>query len=290
MKKVFFMLFAAVLWTGCGDSEEPEVVGGSQTGGGSETQQPISPDEILPRRIVSADLTVVGDYTCTKLFDYDEQGRLVSLTETDFRDVSHRYYPKTTIQRFVYDGDTITSKNEAYEDGTVYRLENGRVVSYRYEELQGAFWWEMSFVYDAAGYLVSMSDRNAEDERNSYFISYVSDGFSLEEHYSEERITYTVEYDRSRLNNLNLDLYGWDEIIEDLVELWEDAPLLGIAGERLRYLPAKMTRVHTYEEDGRWYTSTSVARFSYKTDGEYLSEVEVYYDDELSIQLVLHYE
>lgn len=283
------MLFAAALWTGCSDSEEPEVVGGGRTDGGSETQQPVSPDEILPRRIVSADLTQVGDYTCTRLFDYDEQGRLVSLTETDFRDVPD-YYPETEIQRFVYDGDTITSKRDVDEDSTVYRLENGRVVSFRYEELQGTFWWETSFVYDAAGYLVSMSDWNAEDERSSYLISYESNGFSLEEHYSEGRTTYTVEYDRSRLNNLNLDLYGWDEIVEELVELWEDAPLLGIAGERLRYLPDKVTSVHTYEEDGRWYTETSVTSFSYKTDGEYLSEVEVYYDDELSIRLVLHYE
>lgn len=284
------MLFAAALWTGCGDSEEPEVVGGGRTDGGSETQQPVSPDEILPRRIVSADLTVVGDYTCTMLFDYDEQGRLVLLTETDFRDVVHGYYPETEIQRFVYDGDTITSKNETYEYSTVYRLENGRVVSFRYEELRMAFWWETSFVYDAAGYLVSMSDWNAEDERRSYLISYESNGFSLEEHYSEGRTTYTVEYDRSRLNNLNLDLYGWDEIVEVLVELWADAPLLGIAGERLRYLPAKMTSVNTFEEDGRWCTETSVTSFAYKTDGEYLSEVEVYYNDELSIRLVLHYE
>lgn len=284
------MLFAAALWTGCGDSEEPEVVGGGRPDGGSETQQPVSPDEILPRRIVSADLTQVGDYTCTRLFDYDEQGRLVSLSDTDFRDAVHGDYPETSIRRFVYDGDTITSKNEVYEERKVYRLENGRVVSYCYEALQGDFWWETSFVYDAAGYLVSMSDWNAEDERSSYLISYESNGFSLEEHYSEGRTTYTVEYDRSRLNNLNLDLYGWDEIIEELVELWEDAPLLGIAGERLRYLPDKVTSVHTYEEDGRWYTETSVTSFSYKTDGEYLSEVEVYYDDELSIRLVLHYE
>lgn len=284
------MLFAAALWTGCGDSEEPEVVGGGRTGGGSETQQPVSPDEILPRRIVSADLTVVGNHTCTKLFDYDEQGRLVSLTETDFRDVAPGYYLEPEIQRFVYDGGTITSKNETYEYGTVYRLENGRVVSFRHEELQGDFWWETSFVYDAAGYLVSMSDWNDYDERRSYLISYESNGFSLEEHYPEGRTTYTVEYDRSRLNNLNLDLYGWYEIVEELVELWADAPLLGIAGERLRYLPAKITTVDTYEEDGRWHTETSVTSFAYKTDGEYLSEVEVYYDDELSIRLVLHYE
>lgn len=290
MKKLFFMLFAAALWTGCGDSEEPEVVGGGRTDGGSETQQPVSPDEILPRRIVSADLTVVGDYTCTKLFDYDEQGRLVSLTETDFRDVAPGYYLEPEIQRFVYDGGTITSKNETYEYGTVYRLENGRVVSFRHEGSQVTYWWEMSFVYDAAGYLVSMSDWNDYDERRSYLISYESNGFSIEEHYSEGRITYTVEYDRSRLNNLNLDLYGWYEIVEELVELWADARLLGIAGERLRYLPAKITTVDTFEEDGRWCTETSVTSFAYKTDGEYLSEVEVYYDDELSIQLVLHYE
>lgn len=283
------MLFAAALWTGCGDSEEPEVVGGDRTDGGSETQQPVSPDEILPRRIVSADLTVVGDYTCTMLFDYDEQGRLVSLTETDFRDVPD-YYPETEIQRFVYDGGTITSKRDVDEDSTVYRLENGRVVSFRYEGSHATYWLEMSFVYDAAGYLVSMSDWNVYDERRSCLISYESNGFSLEEHYSEGRITYTVEYDRSRLNNLNLDLYGWNEIVEVLVELWADARLLGIAGERLRYLPAKITTVDTFEEDGRWCTETSVTSFAYKTDGEYLSEVEVYHDDELSIRLVLHYE
>ena len=282
-------MFAAALWTGCGNSEEPEVVGGGRTDGGSETQQPVSPDEILPRRIVSADLTVVGGHTCTMLFDYDEQGRLVSLTETDFRDVPD-YYPETEIQRFVYDGDTITSKNDADEDGMVYRLENGRAVLLREEESLSYWWQERSFVYDAAGYLVSISGDAEDGYQWNSAISYVSNGFSVEAYTPELRATYTVEYDRSRLNNLNLDLYGWDEIVEVLVELWADAPLLGIAGERLRYLPAKITTVGTFEEDGRWCTETSVTSFAYKTDGEYLSEVEVYYNDELSIRLVLHYE
>lgn len=284
------MLFAAALWTGCGDSEEPEVGGGGRPDGGSETQQSVSPDEILPRRIVSADLTVLGDCACTMLFDYDEQGRLVSLTETDFHAAWGDYPITEEVRRFVYDGDTITSKNDADEDGMVYRLENGRVVLLREEESLSYWWQERSFVYDAAGYLVSISGDAEDGYQWNSAISYVSNGFSVEAYTPELRATYTVEYDRSRLNNLNLDLYGWNEIVEVLVELWADAPLLGIAGERLRYLPAKMTTVDTFEEDGRWCTETSVTSFAYKTDGEYLSEVEVYYDDELSIRLVLHYE
>lgn len=283
MKKLFFLLLTAALWSGCSDSEEQNEIGGGQTGGqtGSQTQQPVSPDEILSRRIASADVTLVGECTYTVLFGYDGQGRLVSLTEDNFR-MDDGYTQTPWTQRFAYDGNTITATTDYGEE--VYRLENGRVVSSRYEETP-YYWEETSYGYDTDGYLVSMSARS-ESSEYATVVSYGENSISFDEQGSGWRMICTAEYDRTQLNDLNIDLYGWSGFIEDLTEFWNDARLLGIAGVRLRYLPAKVTT--TCEEDGE--TNTTIANFSYKRDGEYLSEVEVVYDGDTCYRIVFHYE
>lgn len=66
-----------------------------------------------------------------------------------------------------------------------------------------------------------------------------------------------------------------------------DTRLLGLAGERFGYLPSKMTLTGSSEEDGKY---KSVSQYDYHYKDEYLSEIEEYFDGELLLRVVLHYE
>jgi len=292
MKKWLVLFLCAAALCGCGgDDDETPVPGGSQ-GGGGETQQPVLPSEILARRIASVDVTIPGDYySCTCAFDYDGQGRLISIAE-NYQDASGSLWAET--KSFAYEGNTVsvTEADGGVSNGdkTTYWVENGRAVRFRFEEYGGAYWEEAAYGYDAAGYLASLLFTFGDSDKETVYFTYTPQGCTLSWKGAEEDFTCTVEYDTARLNNLNLDLYGFDDIGEEMTEFTYESHLLGLAGPRWRYLPAKSTTVYTYEEDGKLYTDTDVISYVYRMDGEYLSEAEVYLNGTLEAQLVFHYE
>lgn len=265
MKRYLSFFLLAVLACGCNDSK-----GDSPTGTGSETQQPVSPDEILPRRLVSVDVTPIGDSSYSDAFSYDEQGRLVSITDT---------YPDFGYEdtfRYIYTDNSIVAGSE-----WTYRLQNDRVVMVRMEEdSEWAVWSETTLNYDVAGYFASLSTTGEEGFESDCAMIYAPNGVSVKSRGNEWDTTLSIEFDRERLNNLNLDFYGvFCEGLEDLAGEYTQALLLGVGGQRLRYLPAKVTIVSRYEEEGQWFTDKSVSHYVYHMDGDYLSEVEIYVDE-----------
>lgn len=280
MKRYLSFFLLAVLVCGCNDSE-----GDSPTGTGSETQQPVSPDEILPRRLVSVDVTPIGDSSYSETYAYDEQDRLVSITDT---------YPDFGYEdtfRYTYTDNTIVAGSEH-----TYRLQNGRVFMVRFDDEWSDYWEETMFNYDVAGYLASLSTTGDEGFHSDCTMAYAADGVSVRSWGDEWDSTLSIAFDRTRLNNLNLDFYGvFCEGLEDLVGEYSQALLLGVGGQRLRYLPAEVTVVSRYEEEGQWFTGKSVSRYVYHMDGDCLSEVEIYVDEgegELNepARIVFHYE
>lgn len=291
MKKWLVLFLCAAVLYGCEGGDDETVVqgssqggsqGGSDEGDGGGTQQPVAPGEILSRRIGSVDVTIPGEISYTVAFGYDDQGRLISMAD------SRVASGNSESTRFTYDGNTVSSVHTFDGEAYTYWLENGRVVRYRYEE---DFWWNEAVCgYDADGYLASLLFTSSDDDAATVNYAYTDTGFTVSWKVPDEACTYTVEYDPAQLNNLNLDLYGWEYLCEELVELWAESRLLEAAGQRLRYLPAKISSVYTYEEDGRQYTEKGVTSFVYRMDGEYLSEAEVWADGELCASLVLCYE
>lgn len=301
MKKWLVLFLCAAVLYGCEGGDDETVVQGSSQGGsqggsdeddGGGTQQPVAPGEILSRRIVSVDVTIPGETPYTVAFSYDDQGRL-----TDYQDVwGSKDFSGSSVQlngstRFTYDGNTVSAVymySEVASDRCTYWLENGRVVRYRYEE---DFWWSEAVCgYDADGYLSSLLFTFSDGDAETVNYTYTDTGFTESWKMPDEAYACTVEYDSAQLNNLNLDLYGWEGLCEELVEFWAGSRLLEAAGQRLRYLPAKISSVYTYEEDGRQYTETGVTSFVYRMDGEYLSEAEVWADGERCTSLVFCYE
>ncbi|MDE5695265.1 MAG: hypothetical protein K2H77_04760 [Alistipes sp.] len=278
MKRYFSLFLLAALACGCNDSE-----GDNHSGTGSETQQPVSPDEILPRRLVSVDVTPIGDSSYSETYAYDEQGRLSSLTR--FGDGYSDTYTYTYTDNMIVQGETICN------------LQNGRAVMIRMEEdSEWNVWSEMKFDYDVAGYLTSLSLTGDEGFEFDCVVIYAANGVSYKMRGDEWDDTLSIKFDRERLNTLNLDFYGvFCEGLEDLAGEYSQALLLGVGGQRLRYLPATATVVSYYKEDGQWYTGKYVSRYVYHMDGDYLSEVEIYVDEgegELKepCRIVFHYE
>lgn len=270
----FFLL--AVLACGCNDSE-----GDSPTGTGSETQQPVSPDEILPQRLVSVEVTSTGNFSYSETYAYDEQGRLTSLTR------SGEGYSDTYT--YTYADNTIV------QGKTTFQLQNGRAVLVRMNE-GSDFWTEMKFDYDAAGYVASLLSTEAEGFYCDCAVTYAANGVSYKVRGDEWDSTLSIEFDRTQLNNQNLDFYGgFCRDFDDFTDEYPQALLLGVGGQRLRYLPAEVTVVSRYEEEGQWFTDKSVSRYVYHMDGDYLSEVEIYTDNEDGeskepARIVFHYE
>ena len=280
MKRYFLLFLLAALVCGCNDSE-----GDSPTGTGSETQQPVSPDEILPRRLVSVNVTPIDDSSYSNAFSYDEQGRLVSITDT----YSDSGYEDTF--RYTYTDNTIVAGSE-----WTYRLQNDRVVMARLDEEWSDYWAETMFNYDAAGYVASLAITGDEGFKSDCAMTYTADGVSVRSRGDEWDSTLSIKFDRERLNTLNLDFYGaFCEGLEDLAGEYSQTLLLGVGGQRLRYLPATATVVSYYKEDGQWYTGKYVSRYVYHMDGDYLSEVEIYTDEgegesKEPARIVFHYE
>lgn len=278
MKHYFYLLLLAVLVCGCSDSDNE---GDNPAGTGSETQQPVTSDEILPRRLISINEKLEDEDPYTQTFAYDKQGRLAMITEG--YDFGSEY-----TSRYTYTDNTIVT-----DDGYVYQLQNGRAVTARYEDEYE--WLEETFNYDEAGYLVSCSFTDNEDYKSDCMVTYVSNGFSIKAQDDESDFTLSVEFDRTRLNNLNLDFYGVCWVEGDLIGSYPEALLLGAGGQRWRYLPATMTSVGHFEEDGKWYTDKYVYRYVYHMEDDYLSEVEVYVKSNNNpekeyLRIVFHYE
>lgn len=278
MKRYFFLFLLAALVCGCNDSE-----GDNPSGTGSETQQPVSADEILPRRLVSVDVTPMGDSPYSETYAYDEQGRLSSLTR--FGDGYSDTYTYTYTDNMIVQGETTCN------------LQNGRAVLIRMEEdSEWNVWSEMKFDYDVAGYLTSLSLTGDEGFEFDCAVIYAANGVSYKMRGDEWDDTLSIEFDRTRLNNQNLDFYGeFCSDFDDFTDEYPQALLLGVGGQRLRYLPATATTVSHYEEEGQWYTYKSVSRYVYRMDGDYLSEVEIYTDSEEReskepTRIVFHYE
>ena len=277
MKHYFLLFLLSALAWGCNDSE-----GDNHSGTGSETQQPVSPDEILPRRLVSVDVTPMGDSPYSETYAYDGQGRLTSITFGDGDTYTYTYTDNTIVAGIAGDSEEIT-----------YRLKNGRIVTARCEDVKDDWWSEMLFNYDAVGYLASFSSTGDEGFEFDGALAYALNGVLFKSRGNKWDATLSIEFDRARLNNLNLDFYGefcWGlaNVLGEYCQFY----LFGVGGQRLRYLPAATTIIEHDEEEGQW---KMVIRYVYHMDGDYLSEVEIYTDEgegesKEPTRIVFHYE
>ena len=85
------------------------------------------------------------------------------------------------------------------------------------------------------------------------------------------------ENDPVQLNNLNIDLFGMSDFIDetDLDRIY----LFGAGGNRFKTLPVKID----YGEDG-------VTTYRYEMDGEYISRIDKFQENELTSILEIFYE
>ena len=232
--------------------------------------QEISSTDPLPRRVSRIRVSIQGDMKYTMHFTYDSQNRITEIRETD----RYNNYPgadttkqNDVVTRITYGTNRVTLTKEY--DSCSFDLENGRAKSGGWPD-SGSF----SFSYDSDGYIAKTIWQDSSDRDECVFT--VSDGnlsgYVLTYYESgkvDEIETYAFTNDSGLPNNLNLDLYGIEAF-----EAWDldVCSLLGIAGNRFRTLPSKIS----LKENGRETASTT---YRYTMDGDYISRIDIRHEE-----------
>lgn len=228
----------------------PEV---PNTPGGDEEEP-----AILPTRISHVRVTWEEDMTFVLRYTYDAEGRIVTITETD--------------QQYNFEGAQ-----------SIYALADGRTTAITSIPGGGVYLSDYTFSYDENGYIAESTwVENPGGEYSAESVYTVIDGSlvrvqekeSSQEWYGGNAI---YENDPVQLNNLNIDLFGMSDFIDetDLDRIY----LFGAGGNRFKTLPVKID----YGEDG-------VTTYRYEMDGEYISRIDKFQENELTSILEIFYE
>ncbi|MDE5963631.1 MAG: hypothetical protein K2G58_06385 [Alistipes sp.] len=218
---------------------------------------------ILPRCVSHIRVTKFDHVAYVLRFVYDEQGRIVSVMESD----AHEDAKTTTVE---YDEDrmTVTDPTSKF----VYDLADGRAVSMEgswSETMEFSGCCTGTFSYDEAGYLIGRTYRNDADVEYENIFTIVDGCLDGWKRLMEgEELEMTNENDSARLNNLNIDLFGLSEFT--FYEVASGVRLYGIGGERVRTLPVRT--------DCRWLQQSDAPEYrtySYRMEGEYISHIEI---------------
>lgn len=280
MKKKFWIipcLIAAAALTACGSKSDSDD-GGTTPGGGSAAEI-----EILPRRVSHIQITYPGEESFVQRLAYDEQGRLVTSTETD-----RQYaYPgagsfEDEVTTFTYETDRIVI-TEPSGAQSILALEQGRASTITGVALNNHYPDNYTFDYSADGYIAASTwIQNPEQVYSAKSLYTVENGCLTQVREAEDSESWyggnaSYTNDPERPNNLNIDLYGISDFITstDLDRIY----LVGAGGKRLQRLPARID----YGENG-----TDVYR--YTTDGDYISKIEIDEDGAPLVTLEIFYE
>ena len=261
------MLCAMACFTACSDDE-----GNGGEGNGDGAGDGGSGVEVEVRKLVRVEEQGEGESVKDiTLFEYDSEGRLSKITETDDAGGDE------IVREVVYSDGRVTVAGKHSED--VYVL-NGdgyvQTLSYDYEEDRE----DCTYTY-SNGYLsrITYTYYRNEDgewvkEEDSDTEEYVVSDGNLSKVFSNdynEEFEVTVEMS-STPNNMNID-YLYDQWLGS-----ENEFLLCIAGKRYRNLPARVTDgddVTTYEYtvDGDGYVTKAVEKY-----GNYTYTYWFYYE------------
>lgn len=218
--------------------------------------------ELLPQKLIEAELTTDSGENYTFTYSYDEQDRLKSLRIKFLYDDDPDYEDEGTTT-YIY-GDNTIIMNSYFEEFQIFELSEGRAVKLESD------YFECYFEYDDNGYKNGWkyaSSDYTQDEASGRWT--VVDGNPVEyyETYPEDTMTFRFTLDPERPNNTNYDFYA--------LLLWDWSPAnfyldnLNIGGNRFRNLPSEIVI------DDR-YTRT----INYETDGEYISGITILDSDE----------
>lgn len=232
--------------------------------------------EILPKRVKK-----VVSYDNEKLLEtyeytYNSENKIASVK------VTKDYGNRTENMVYTYSTDKITVKTTGGEDEEeyVFNLKNGKVSSSKLTYTDMDEEYADNFVYTYAGEYLSKVEgsEETEDEKMNETFSFIQ-GKLMQYTYKALNYSYSdiIDYKYgNQLNNLNIDLFSF--ISSDCMESESviEPFLLGIAGKRSQYLPSSMTWTTEDEEDGK---EVSKCKFSYKMNGDYITEM-LFVDDE----------
>lgn len=243
--------------------------------------------DILPRKLVR----IVSSYTdedgeteepSTYEYSYDEQGRLIKITDKSTTDDA------PYITEIQYTENEITYNRE--EDKTVFSLKEGRVVSSEWTDTYSDEMYETTtFSYDATGFLNETVIDGTYTRKFTFKENSLTQVDSKGEDWPANDAQITPH--ESVRNNLNVDLCT--ELISFAANALdcEESILpyqLEIAGKRSAYLPKKCVSTDNDPEEG---TETDTCTFDYTLDNDgYITEIRMEDTDGGSTVYQLFYE
>ena len=258
MKKLVWMvgamLCAMACFTACSDDE-----GNGGEGNGDGAGDGGSGVEVKERKLVRVEEQGEGESVKDlSLFDYDSEGRLSKITETDdaesYKVVKTVTYADGRVTVAEEDGEDVYVLNgEGYVESLTYEGEDWREV-YAYSYSDG-YLSRMTFAYYE--YVDGEWVKEEPEEVTEYVVA-DSNLSKCVSRYGSVESERTVEAS-STLNNMNID-YLYAQWLGN-----GDEFLLCIAGERYRNLPASITiggnvMTFEYEVDGDGYVTEVVGK------------------------------
>ncbi len=245
-------------------------------------------DGILPKKLVKIVATSRWDEdtyteTCTTKYTYDEKGRL---SKIDMVDEDHSVYEieyTHSVYEIEYTANEITMRiNGEHEKWhNVFSLKNGRAATCVEVETEADYKHETEYSYGSNSYLSGFVCKKTDEESSDsykgtltfgeggYLKTYDVKQVNFE---AENYIPYSIEFtpNKNVRNNLNLDLMGCSDFMEEIEEeAIVYAYLLGIGGKRTTYLPQQLTLIEGDEVGNSKY----IIKYDYKFNGDYLSEI-----------------
>ena len=232
--------------------------------------------EILPKKVKKIIYSDTEQEIDQEIYEYtyNKENKIASVK------VTKSYGNRTENKTYTYSTDKITMKTTGGEDEEefVFNLQNGKLISSKFTYTDMDEVYADNFVYTYAGGYLSKIEGTEEEEYNKMVETYSFIQGNLMKYTYNSNDDYKeiqeFSYD-NQLNNLNIDLFPFITYITFSTESVTEPFLLDIAGKRSQHLPSSIKYTSEDEEEG---TEVSVYKFSYKMEGDYISEIII--DDE----------
>lgn len=268
--KRFWLLMVAIICTSigfisCSDDSPQNYNNENDTGiGNSGTGVKVLPKKI--KRITEKSSL----YTLYIDFVYDEQNRLVNITEKNAR-----FDEPSEIINIVYEKDSINVKRilrDELQDEYGIKLKNGKATKNSTVD-------NLYYDYSDNGYLKAI--RCPSERYTEQFT--INDGVLTSIYIPQDDETETITPDMEIENNTNVDLYGFEYIYPYTGN--DYAILLCATGKRIKYLPKKLEDPssileYSYEINSEGYITKITRNLKYKNPESKFSMVfEIIYEE-----------
>ena len=235
---------------------------------------------ILPKKITKI-VSAFDSETQTTEYTYDEAGRVKQIDKTEEYDG----YNSTSTTSIEYAQNRVTVRYGKHDDPDfaqdIFHQENGHATNSRYSESD--YECKTKYFYGDNGYLTTAEITEIQTDReDTHTIALTIKNDCLEKYSDEEGYSIGYTPNTAVPNNLNLDLLGFDEFMDDIDEGVAETYWLGIGGTRTKYLPEQLTVTD-------WEGDQFTIKYEYIFDGEYISEIRMMSDDMIHT-LKLYYE